>query len=503
MRSSGNPRRAPDETAMQTTATLTVPVATTDDVRASPAPIRTWSRRVVRDTVQMVMGLGALVAVAMLTVDFDRHAITPTHLCYLAVLLAALTSVRLVPHRAPWLEPSAVSALPSIARGMLIAGGALGMATALFKFAAPLLGGGTETLAGLSPWRTAGAAALGAGLAKSLCGVVLAHNAVAGRLRRNIAIYGASQIGRRLYREIAAQSDLRFIGLFDDRRSEERLDDIGLAQSGGLKDLVSLIRDDKVDAVAIALPPEAHERIADVSFKLQEYPVDVHLTLASPEASLAGADGVGDLTLVVTHRRAMRDWARILKAIEDRVLGSVLLVLSAPLFALIALAIKLDSKGPVFFRQTRHGRAGKPFAVWKFRSMRVLENGAEVKQATKGDPRVTRVGRWLRLTSLDELPQLLNVVAGDMSLVGPRPHAVSHNAHYAALIEAYLARHQVKPGMTGLAQINGFRGETQTPDLMAQRVALDLAYISRWSLWLDLKILALTPIYGLVHRNAY
>lgn len=495
------------------TANFKVPVAHVPDAPQGLEPVRTWSRRVVADSVQMVIGVGALTSVGALASATGQLRLEPLTLVYFAVLIFALASVRLVPHRAPWQEPSRVRALPSIVRAMVMAGVVIAIATFVFTVLAPHAGLLPQKGFSVAPWSAGLAGALGAGLAKAVCGMGLSHPAFAQRLQRNIAIYGACPVGHRLYGEILKSRDLRFVGMFDDRKPTGRREDLGLHRVGGLQDLLDLIRADRIDAVAIALPPEAHERIADVSFKLQEYPVDVHLTLSSPTAaspadpaaggaSMSG-DHVGDLTLIVTHRRAIRDWARIFKALEDRILGSLFLIVFAPLFLLIAGAIRWDSRGPVFFRQLRHGRAGAPFAVWKFRTMHVQEIGPEVPQATVNDPRVTRVGRFLRQTSLDELPQLLNVVAGSMSLVGPRPHAISHNAHYAALIEAYLARHQVKPGMTGLAQINGFRGETRTPDQMAQRVALDLAYISSWSLWLDFKIILLTPIYGLVHKNAY
>jgi putative colanic acid biosynthesis UDP-glucose lipid carrier transferase len=212
---------------------------------------------------------------------------------------------------------------------------------------------------------------------------------------------------------------------------------------------------------------------------------------------------IGPIGLIDIKRKPLADWGRILKAALDYGLGGLLLVLALPLFALIAIAIKLDSRGPVFFRQRRRGLNHRLIEVFKFRSMKVLEEGAEVKQATKGDPRVTRVGRLLRATSLDELPQLINVVRGEMSLVGPRPHALVHDEFYGELLESYANRHQVKPGMTGWAQINGFRGETETHDKMRLRVEHDLHYIDNWSFVLDLKILVLTPFYGLLGKNAY
>ncbi len=205
----------------------------------------------------------------------------------------------------------------------------------------------------------------------------------------------------------------------------------------------------------------------------------------------------------VVYDTPFRGVKRVLKRIEDLVLGLFFLALFALPMLVIAIAIKLTSKGPVLFRQPRHGRNGVEFNVLKFRSMRVMETGASVAQAQKNDPRVTPVGAFLRRTSLDELPQFINVVRGDMSLVGPRPHAIAHNQLYRTKILEYMRRHKVKPGITGWAQVNGFRGETDTLDKMVARVEHDLAYIRNWSLWLDIKIIFLTGFGRKVRQNAY
>ncbi|HDT5392275.1 TPA: exopolysaccharide biosynthesis polyprenyl glycosylphosphotransferase, partial [Klebsiella pneumoniae subsp. pneumoniae] len=191
------------------------------------------------------------------------------------------------------------------------------------------------------------------------------------------------------------------------------------------------------------------------------------------------------------------------KRLEDIILSLFILLLISPLLIIISLAVKITSPGPVIFRQTRYGMDGKPIKVWKFRSMVVMENDTEVKQATKDDVRVTNVGKFLRRTSLDELPQFFNVLFGEMSIVGPRPHAVSHNEQYRSLIEGYMLRHKVKPGITGWAQINGWRGETDTLDKMEKRIEFDLEYIRSWSVWLDLKIIVMTIFKGFVNKSAY
>lgn len=194
---------------------------------------------------------------------------------------------------------------------------------------------------------------------------------------------------------------------------------------------------------------------------------------------------------------------RVLKRVEDIVLSSLILLMISPVLLSIAAAVKLTSPGPVIFRQTRYGMDGKPIMVWKFRSMKVMENDSVVTQATQNDPRVTRVGNFLRRTSLDELPQFINVLTGGMSIVGPRPHAVAHNEQYRTLIQGYMLRHKVKPGITGWAQINGWRGETDTLEKMEKRIEFDLEYIREWSLWFDIKIVFLTIFKGFVNKAAY
>ncbi|CBG88932.1 undecaprenyl-phosphate glucose phosphotransferase [Citrobacter rodentium] len=194
---------------------------------------------------------------------------------------------------------------------------------------------------------------------------------------------------------------------------------------------------------------------------------------------------------------------RLLKRAEDIILASLILLLISPVLCAIALAVKFSSPGPVIFRQTRYGMYGKPIKVWKFRSMKVMENDRVVTQATQNDPRVTKVGNFLRRTSLDELPQFINVLTGGMSIVGPRPHAVAHNEQYRQLIEGYMLRHKVKPGITGWAQINGWRGETDTLEKMEKRVEFDLEYIREWSIWFDIKIVFLTIFKGFVNKAAY
>ncbi|GEA11485.1 hypothetical protein KUL49_18600 [Alteromonas sp. KUL49] len=193
----------------------------------------------------------------------------------------------------------------------------------------------------------------------------------------------------------------------------------------------------------------------------------------------------------------------LLKRAEDIVVGSIILTMLTIPMLFIAAAVKLTSPGPIIFKQKRYGLDGKQILVYKFRSMKVQDNGPVVKQATKNDPRITKLGAFLRKTSLDELPQFINVLQGRMSIVGPRPHAVAHNEEYRKLIKGYMLRHKVRPGITGWAQVNGFRGETETINKMVKRVEYDLDYIHRWSVWLDLKIIWMTIFKGFTNKNAY
>jgi Undecaprenyl-phosphate glucose phosphotransferase len=212
---------------------------------------------------------------------------------------------------------------------------------------------------------------------------------------------------------------------------------------------------------------------------------------------------VGQMHTIRLSRAPLTLRDRALKRAFDFVVASTLLVLLAPVFAAIALCIKLDSPGPVMFRQRRHGFNQREFRVFKFRTMTTLEDGAVIRQATRGDRRVTRVGRILRATNLDELPQLLNVILGNMSLVGPRPHAIAHNNEYEEQIRLYARRHNVKPGITGWAQVNGYRGETNSIEKMYRRVEHDLYYIDHWSLIFDVKIMIMTVFSARSYRNAY
>jgi undecaprenyl-phosphate galactose phosphotransferase/putative colanic acid biosynthesis UDP-glucose lipid carrier transferase len=257
-----------------------------------------------------------------------------------------------------------------------------------------------------------------------------------------------------------------------------------------ISELIELARTEKVDEIFLAINWNRAHTIEQVVHALRVVPLPVRLLPDKCAAHFLSKPTVllGGVISPELQRAPLSPLEQAMKRTYDIVAAGVGLILLSPLFVIVMIMIKLDSPGSPFFIQTRNGFNGRSFQIFKFRTMTVREDGAVIRQATKNDQRVTRVGRFLRKSSIDELPQLLNVLKGDMSVVGPRPHATSHTDQYQALIERYALRHHVKPGITGLAQVNGFRGETPTLDLMEKRVELDISYINKWSLWLDIKI---------------
>jgi Undecaprenyl-phosphate glucose phosphotransferase len=260
----------------------------------------------------------------------------------------------------------------------------------------------------------------------------------------------------------------------------------------------------EADDIMIALPSGQCPLASLILREVQKVPADIHIVpdFGGLDYSAIRLGQMGELAYLTTMSKPITGWGEFFKKVEDYTVAAVGLILMAPAMALIAAAIKLDSKGPVFFRQRRHGYNHKIIEVLKFRSMSCMDDGDKIVQATRGDRRVTRVGRILRSTSLDEVPQLINVLRGEMSIVGPRPHALAHNTYYGDLVENYANRHRVKPGITGWAQVHGFRGETGNPEMMAQRIRYDLEYIDNWSIWLDIKIILMTPLFGLFRKGA-
>ena len=321
-----------------------------------------------------------------------------------------------------------------------------------------------------------------------------------GKLARTVAIVDLAGTGEALARRMlhGAAGEMHLVGVFSPHRVVER--------RNGLADLVALSRLFRIDEVIVAVSGQQEAATDAIVRQLGTIPTNVRLCPEIPQIAITPRETsllFGQPMLTVYHRPLI-GWNRVAKRIEDLVISGLAIVLVAPLMAFIALMIKLDSPGPVLFRQKRLGFNNNVIVVLKFRTMRHLPAPeTEVVQARRGDLRVTRVGAILRRTSLDELPQLFNVLKGEMSLVGPRPHALAHNSQYAALIDEYIGRHRVQPGITGWAQVNGLRGETETLDKMRLRVEHDLAYIDGWSLFLDLKILFLTSVLSFFDRNAY
>ncbi len=326
---------------------------------------------------------------------------------------------------------------------------------------------------------------------------------------RSYAILGANSLGQRLKIALSEMPWLgyRFVGFFDDRLEykEERLDDRAKPITGGFNDLLTLAQHGEIDHIYITLPLRAEKRINRLILELADSTASVNIvpdffTFNLIQSKWSNVQGIPVVSVFDTPFNVVDG---TLKRLEDLVLCGIILPIIAIPMLIIALAIKLTSRGPVIFKQTRYGIKGEPIKVWKFRSMSVCENGDNVKQATANDSRVTPLGAFLRRTSLDELPQFLNVLSGSMSVVGPRPHAVAHNEYYRKQIQGYMLRHKVKPGITGQAQINGCRGETDTIDKMEARVHHDLEYLRQWSLWLDIKIVFMTIIKGFSSKQAY
>ncbi len=324
---------------------------------------------------------------------------------------------------------------------------------------------------------------------------------------RRVAVVGAGELGVQVADGIACApgTGMSFMGFFEDRaKHSDRVHWEGEIQ-GDFDDVVAAAASGRLDMVYITLPLSAQPRIMDLVDRLADTTASVYLVPDLFVFSLFQAQwsNLGTLPIVSVFDTPFWGLDGALKRAQDIVLSSLILLLIAIPMLLIAAAIKLTSPGPVLFRQRRYGLDGKEIHVWKFRSMSVQEDGAKVVQASRNDQRVTPVGKFLRRTSLDELPQFINAWLGGMSIVGPRPHAVVHNEQYRGLIHGYMRRHAVKPGITGWAQVNGWRGETDVIEKMEKRVEHDLWYIRNWSFWLDIKIIFLTVFKGFTGESAY
>lgn len=325
---------------------------------------------------------------------------------------------------------------------------------------------------------------------------------------RKTAIVGSNRLGLEIARNAKASTDsgLMIVGFFDDRGDGRRDGQVENMPPflGDSNKLMQLIATGEIDTVLITLPMRAEKRIQSVLDRLANTTASAYIVPDFFVFELLHSrwTHVGGLPVVSVFESPIYGVDGWLKRALDLSISLVGIILVSPVLLICGLLVKLTSPGPVFFRQKRYGLDGKEILVWKFRSMHTCDNGPIVKQATKNDPRVTPVGAILRRTSLDELPQLFNVILGSMSLVGPRPHANAHNEHFRKLIRGYMMRHKVKPGITGLAQVEGSRGETDTVEKMEARIFLDHRYIRDWSIWMDIKILFKT-FYVVLRRDAY
>ena len=337
---------------------------------------------------------------------------------------------------------------------------------------------------------------------------LFAHLRRLGVNNRSVAIVGMTQNGLHFARDLENRPEYGYnvVGFYDDRTDrihEEVLNHY--PHLGNFEDMISSARNGEWDQIYIALPVEARKRMLHLLDELSDTATPVRLLPDYFTTNLLHSKfiEIADNPVLCIYDSPFSANNAFIKRVEDLVLGSLILLLISPIMLAIAIAVKTTSKGPVLFKQTRYGQKGEKIRVWKFRSMTVCEDGDTVTQATRGDSRYTKIGEFLRKTSLDELPQFFNVLQGTMSIVGPRPHAVAHNEQYRSIIPGYMLRHLVKPGITGWAQVNGWRGETNTVYKMRKRVEFDLEYMREWSLWLDLKIIFLTIFRAFTDKNAY
>jgi len=326
-------------------------------------------------------------------------------------------------------------------------------------------------------------------------------------LHRIAVIAGENALGAKLAMELrsAPVLGIRLAGMFDDRGPERRTKLEGVATLGNLAALPEYARSNRVDLIYIALPMGSQPRIINLLNQLRDTTASIYFVpdIFMFDLIQARVDTLNGIPVVAVCETPYFGFNGFVKTISDYILATLALILLSPLMILIAIGVRASSPGPALFRQHRYGLDGKKIVIYKFRTMTVLEDGPKIRQATKVDERVTRIGQILRRTSLDELPQFINVLQGRMSVVGPRPHAVAHNEIYRKLIDGYMVRHKVKPGVTGWAQVSGLRGETDTVEKMERRVEYDLAYLRNWSLRLDLVIILKTILVLFGDKRAY
>ena len=336
---------------------------------------------------------------------------------------------------------------------------------------------------------------------------ILKHRSTQPNARRRAIVVGAGPLGGKVARALQSNLDQgsEFVGYFDDRTDSRVLSEAVSMRLGGLRDVANYVYAHSIHEVYITLPLGSQPRIVELLEAVQGTTASLFFVpdvfgISIIQGRLQDMNGVPVVGICETPFTGTNE---LVKRVSDIILGSIILLLISPILLTVAIGVKLSSPGPAIFRQKRNGLDGEEIVVYKFRSMRSQDNGNVVKQATKGDSRITPFGAFIRKTSLDELPQFINVLQGRMSIVGPRPHAVAHNEEYRRLIKAYMVRHKVRPGITGWAQVNGYRGETETIEKMQARVEFDLEYLRNWSLGLDLQIIIRTIRLMIFDRNAY
>ena len=463
---------------------------------------------VLADTMRVLEGaaiavLGAVIAAGYVVNpeagELLRYAMTSMAAAALSVVLFSFLGLYSLPaFRGP------LRSLPRLVGGWALSAAAVISCVFFLKLAADF------SRVWLVVWFAASASALVAG--RFALAAQTRRWAKAGRLNRRAVIYGSGPACAALVKALEAdeRTDIHICGIFDDRNGDRNgREPAGYPVRGRLDDLLAFARTSRVDLVLLALPISAESRLMSLLQRLWVLPVDIRLAASASRLKLArrAYAYVGNVALIALADKPISDWGTIAKAIFDKTVAALALLALSPIMLVTAIAIRLDSRGPVLFKQKRYGFNNELIEVYKFRSMYVdMSDHTAAKLVTKDDPRVTPVGRFIRKTSIDELPQLFNVLIGNLSLVGPRPHAVSAKAGgklYDEAVASYFARHKVKPGITGWAQINGWRGETDTEEKLVKRIEHDLEYIENWSLLLDLYIVLKTPLSLLKSENAY
>jgi Undecaprenyl-phosphate glucose phosphotransferase len=492
---------------------LSIPVS-----RAPHAKRKTVSLSVAADLMYL-SDIALLLVCGVLAVQIDRHMgwVSPRMGYFLVTAIAACTTVYALNYVRDY-APERWRALGARARALpigLLAGTATIYVGALIVDHGLVLPGYRSHAVLLLSWLASAGLAMGA--ARMATFHIAGRWRRDGRLRPRLALFGTDEGAAAFTALLADGSDFspRVYGFYrDDHRSQADLAPTASAQAGasGLpclgmnRELIDDGLQGKFDAVVMVLPKEEQARVDGMAAQVTQLATDVYACpwLATETRPLAACRGI---PVAVVAVRPLSDWQLVQKRALDLLIGSILLVVLAPTLLLIALIVKLDSAGPVLFRQTRIGFNNVPFVCFKFRTMfhHAADHLAE-RQTTRNDARVTRFGRWLRRSSLDEMPQLWNVLRGDMSLIGPRPHAPNTRADgrlFVDVVSNYAMRHRVKPGITGWAQVNGWRGETATVEQIEQRVRHDLYYIQNWSLALEFRILVLTSFRGFFASQAF